>query len=174
MAPTSTREGLVSDHLRTVDLSTHARSTTHDRNRRDHFKVCVISRIRRRTPCATERDVEYEHRAAASPDHRRFGGSEPGVISWPASQGATGVLTARLGAVRIAQLDGTSDPSLRATFAAAAGCHTTYATIRLDQKRKMCVLSKVQSNQTRSTAPTTAELLVKSQSSAVNVLSDET
>ena len=53
---------------------------SHERNRCDDLGFAPSLGIAERTPYATERDVEHERRAAASPQHRRFGSSEPNVV----------------------------------------------------------------------------------------------
>ena len=55
-------------------------SSIHKRNRRGDLKFASSLGVAERTPYATERDVEHERRAAASPHHRRIGSSEPGVV----------------------------------------------------------------------------------------------
>ena len=55
-------------------------SSIHKRNRRGDLKFASSLGVAERTPYATERDVEHDRRAAASPHHRRIGSSEPGVV----------------------------------------------------------------------------------------------
>ena len=50
--------------------STKAPSTIHERNRRDDLGFASSLGVVERTAYATERDVEHERRAAASPHHR--------------------------------------------------------------------------------------------------------
>ena len=64
----------------TAPPSAKASSTRHECNRCDDLGFASSLGVAERTYYATERDVEHERRAAASPHHRRIGSSEPGVV----------------------------------------------------------------------------------------------
>ena len=99
----------------TYPPSTKAPITKHERNRVDDLGFTSSLGVAERTYYAVERNVEQERRAAASPRHRRFGSSEPGVVSWRARAQGRGYRTAQRGWNRYH--DGTTGPSQRTTLA---------------------------------------------------------
>ena len=64
----------------TCPPSTKVPSTTHERNRGDDVRFASSLGVAERTVYAAKRGVDHECRAAASPHHRRFGSSEPGIV----------------------------------------------------------------------------------------------